>query len=189
MTPPASSLESLLQIQSLEGLPRTGWCQHGVPRPESVAAHCFGTAILALALGPAVLPELDADRAVRLAILHDVGEAWTGDLPSKAAELLPPGAKHAADGAATRGILAAFPPLARERAEEALGGTSREARFVRACDRLQLGLRLLGYLRAGQRGLGDFRDSLAQLSCSEFEPCESLRRELLAAIDAIGTEA
>ena len=91
--------------------------------------------------------------------------------------------------AATRGLLAAFPPLAQERAGEALERTSREARFVHACDKLQLGVRLLGYLRAGQRGLGHFRDGLAELSIPEFEPCETLRRELLAAIDAIGAEA
>ena len=186
VNPPKDLLESLLQLQTLEDLPRTGWCQHGVPRPESVAGHGFGTALLALALGPSVQPELDTDRAVSLALLHDVGEAWTGDLPRRAAQLLPPGAKASAEAEAARGILSTFPAQARERAEEILAGESREARFVHACDRLQLGLRLLGYLRAGQRGLEDFRETLTRLDCLEFAPCEALRTQLLAAIDAVG---
>jgi putative hydrolase of HD superfamily len=177
-----SRLEALLQLQNLDRLPRTGWIQHGVRDPESVGAHLLGTAMVVLALGPAVEPELEVDRAVCLALLHDAGEALVGDLPRSAAALFPPGAKHAAESAAAELLLGPLSDHARERAGEALAEETREARFVRLCDRLQLGVRLTSYARSGIRGLGDFRAGLETLDCAEFGPCEELRRDIVAAL-------
>ena len=58
-----------------------------------------------------------------------------------------------------------------------------EREVARLCDKLHLGLRLLAYLRAGARGLGEFCSTLAELDCGEFPPCERLRVEILEAID------
>lgn len=176
-------LGALLQSQVLDRMPRTGWIQHGVPEPESVAAHSFGTALVVLALGPAVEPPLDVDRAVTLALLHDIAEARTGDIPRSAAALFPPGVKAAAERAAAEELLEPLSDLARERGHEALAKESREARFVAQCDALQLGVRLVGYLRSGVRDLDSFREGLAELDCSEFEPCEGFRREIQGALE------
>ena len=73
-----------------------------------------------------------------------------------------------------------------ERYDEFAAGTTREARFVRACDRLHLGVRLVGYVRAGARGLGEFVPGLEALDLAEFPPCEELRREILTALEGIG---
>ena len=152
----------------------------GVQRPESVAAHALGSALVALAVGPAVDPPLDVDRVASLCALHDAPEAWLGDVPRRGAEHLPDGAKHAAeDGIADR-LLGALSPLARERFAEFQAGDTREARLAWLCDKLHLGLRLLGYVRAGVRGLESFRPGLEELDCSEFAPCEELRRDILA---------
>jgi len=64
-----SHLEPLLQLLNLDHLPRNGWLMAGIPHPESIAAHSLGTALVALALGPRVSPELDVDRAVALAVV------------------------------------------------------------------------------------------------------------------------
>ncbi len=178
-------LRSLLQLQALDRMPRTGWIQRGVRDPESVAAHSFGVATLALALGPTVEPPLEVDRAVSLALSHDLGEAVLGDLPRGAAALFPPGAKRAAERAALADLLDPLAPLARERAEEALAEESREARFVKLLDGLQLGLRLLAYRRSGQAGLEEFQEGLRALDCSAFPPCEEFRAELLAALEEL----
>ena len=144
----------------------------------------MSTAFVALALAPRVEPPLDVDRAVTLALLHDAPEALTGDLPRRASELLPDGAKRRMEGAAARELLAPLSDIASERYEEYAAGESREARLVRLCDKLQLGLRLLAYVRAGARGLGEFRDGIEALDCSEFAPAEELRARILAALDA-----
>lgn len=180
------ALAALLETLALERLPRTGWLQAGLSDVESIAAHAHGVATLALALGPEVEPALDLDRAVTLCVVHDLPEARLGDLPRSATELLPAGAKRAAEAAAGAALLAPFGAPARERLAEFLDGTTREARFAKVCDRLHLGLRLLGYARSGARGLERFRAAVEELHCEDFEPAARLRDELVSAIAATG---
>lgn len=181
--PPLSALAELLPLLALERLPRTGWLLAGVRAPESIAAHTLGTALVALTLGPRVRPALDVEHALALALVHDVPEALLTDLPRSAAELLPPGAKAAAETRAAERLLG---PEGRALFREYSAAETREARFVRLCDKLQLGLRWLGYLREGARGLEEFRPGLEALDCSAFAPCAELRAELLDAADALG---
>jgi len=174
-------LEALLPLLALDRLPRTGWLVAGVANPESVAAHSLGTALVVLALGPGVEPRLDVDRAVTLAVLHDAPEALLGDLPRTASECLPRGAKAAAERAAAERLLAPLSELSLARSAEYRAQETREARFVRACDKLHLGLRWLGYRREGARVPGGFGATLTALDCREFTPCAELRAEILAA--------
>lgn len=177
-------LDALLHLVPLEHLPRTGWIQRGIPHPESVAAHSLGAALIALALGEEVEPALDVDRAVALLVVHDTPEAWLGDLPRAGSERLPDGAKRAAEARIADDLLGALSDRARAHFSEMSAAETREARFAKACDRLHLGLRLLAYLRAGQRGLDDFLEGLATQSFGEFPVCENLRVELLDACRA-----
>jgi putative hydrolase of HD superfamily len=178
-----SSLEPLLRLLPLERLARTGWVLAGIPAPESLAAHSLSTAFVALALAPRVSPALDVDRAVALALVHDVPEALTGDLPPGATSRLPRGAKEAVEADCARVLLGPLSEPALERYLELRAGETREARFARLCDGLQLGVRVVGYVRSGARGLGEFRARIEALVCAEFPPCEALRREILAALD------
>lgn len=178
-------LGSLLRLQSLQDLPRTGWIQRGIRQGESVAGHILGVAQLVLALGPRVDPPLDSERALALVLVHDAPEALLGDLPRTAAELFPPGAKRAAEARAADQLLAPLSELARARFEEYQAGATPEARFARACDRLQLGVRLLAYRCGGAEGLEEFEETLAGLDCGGFEPVRELRDELLRELRAL----
>ncbi len=175
-------LDALLALQPLHDLPRTGWILRGVPAPESVGDHVLSTAFLVLSLGPRVEPALDVERALSMAVLHDTPEALTGDLPRSASELLPSGVKHAAEDAAAQRLLAPLSGFAYERWLEYRAQATREARFARTCDRLQLGLRLVAYVRAGQRGLEEFRSTVEQLDCAEFPVAAAFKAELLASL-------
>jgi putative hydrolase of HD superfamily len=177
-----SQLDTLVALLALDRLPRTGWILRGVADPESVAAHSFGTALVALALGPAIEPPLNVDRAVSLALIHDTPEVCMGDIPRTGAELLPAGAKSSAEKRAFAQVLAPLSDYAEERGWEFQVQETRESRFARLCDKLQLGVRLLGYVQAGARGLGEFREGLEGLDCAEFGPCGALRDEILAAL-------
>ena len=179
---PGPTLAALLALQPLGDLARTGWVQHGIAAPESIAAHVVGTGFVILGLGPRVRPALDVDRAIALALVHDAPEALIGDLPRAASRLLPAGAKRIAEEGAARELLPPLSALAQARFDEYCAGSSREARFARVCDRLQLGVRLVGYRRAGARGLAEFEETLLALDCGEFEPAQELRREILAAL-------
>ena len=174
-------LIALLDLCALDTLPRTGWIQAGLPHPESIAGHSQGVALLAAALGPRVEPPLDVARAVTLCVLHDAPEALSGDLPKAASEALPTGVKAELEARLADRILGPLSSFARGGFSEYQAQATREARFAKACDRLQLGVRWLAYRRAGATGLGAFRESLRSLDLGEFQPAEQLRHELLAA--------
>lgn len=79
----ANDLVTLFRtIAKLKTTRRQGWIDRGLPveTVESVADHTFMTAIIAwvLALDE---PDLDADRVLQLAMVHDLAEAITGDPP------------------------------------------------------------------------------------------------------------
>ena len=84
---PIGLIEFISEVGRLKRLPRTGWVESGVPDPESVADHSFRVALLTLVL--ADLKGLDALKAVRMALIHDLGEAETGDLTPARRRLTP----------------------------------------------------------------------------------------------------
>jgi len=182
MDPRATLLDRLLALLPLDQLPRTGWILRGVRDPESVAGHILGTAHLALALGPRVEPPLEMERVLAMALVHDAPEALSGDLPRAAAAHLPPGAKHAMEGAIARDLVEPLSTVAARAWSEYQARETREACFVALCDRLQLGVRWVGYVRAGHAGLQEFRRGLAELDCAGFPPAQALLDEILEAV-------
>ncbi len=178
MTQPA--LPALLALLPLEDLPRTGWLQHGVRPAESIAGHVVGTCFTVLALAPRVTPALDTDRAIVLALVHDAPEATLSDLPRSASRLFPPGLKASLEDRVAAELLPPLSDVAHDRFAEYRAGKTREARFVRICDRLQMGVRAVGYQRRGVRGLASFAQSVAAIDCGEFAPAAALQREILA---------
>lgn len=66
----------------LKDEPRGGWLLRGVRDPESVADHCWGTALLCLLYAEEA--GVDSGRAVAMALIHDLAEAETGDVVARA---------------------------------------------------------------------------------------------------------
>ena len=62
----------------LKRVRRTGWVESGLRKVESVADHSFSLAIISMIASE--MWRLDVDRAVRMALIHDLAEAYTGDL-------------------------------------------------------------------------------------------------------------
>ncbi len=176
----AGLLSGLLALQPLEHVRRAGWALRGIADPETVAGHVHGACHVVLALGPRVAPEIDVERCLALLLVHDVPEALLGDLPRPAARLLPEGAKARAEDAAAQELLGTTSPFALERFTEFRAQKTREARFAKLCDQLQMGVRMVGYRRIGVRGLEDFEATIAALDCGEFPPADALKREILA---------
>jgi putative hydrolase of HD superfamily len=181
---PGPLLQALLALEPLERLPRTGWVMHGLAAPETIAGHVLGACHMVLALGPRLEPAIDVRRALALALVHDAPEALIGDLPRTAARLLPEGAKARAEEAAAREVLGNLSPLAAELFDEFRAQETREARFARVCERLQLGVRLACFRRLGIGGLDEFTATVRGLDCSEFPPAAELQREILIAVGA-----
>ena len=66
----------------LKQLYRQGWLAHGIPpdRCESVAEHTLGVAFLAMLLAFDHNEKLDLVKVLQMAILHDFGEIYAGDI-------------------------------------------------------------------------------------------------------------
>ncbi|QDV09749.1 5'-nucleotidase [Planctomycetes bacterium Poly30] len=175
------ALEALIALVPLDHLPRTGWALRGIESPESIAGHILGVAHVALALAPQVRPALDLGRVLAMALVHDAPEALSGDLPRPAARHLPAGAKKAMEASLAREILWPLSAAAADAYSEFSDQGTREARFVKKCDQLQLGVRLLAYELGGRRGLEEFWDGLVLEDTQEFPAAEGLLQALHSA--------
>ncbi|MEZ6020088.1 MAG: HD domain-containing protein [Planctomycetota bacterium] len=142
-------VQSLLALSRLDALPRTGWVQAGVPVPESLAGHSLAVTHLALALLPRVTPGLDLGRVLAMATLHDGPECLSGG-PAAGGRPRPAGWGQGPDGGVlARELLEPLGPVAHAAWREFAAQETREARFVKGCDRVQLALEVLRLARAG----------------------------------------
>ena len=131
---PEELLAFLRLAARLKGTPRH--CRTTAGTEESVAAHAWRLALLAWLLQDEQ-PDVDMRRVMELALVHDLGEAATGDIPS----FLKTPDHERTERDALSGI-AALLPAPRGTALQALFDEweeqqTREARFCRALDKLE----------------------------------------------------
>ncbi len=174
-----SLLDVLLELQALDRVPRAGYSLRGVAEPESVSEHTFHTTFLVWTLA-AEEPDLDRARVIELALVHDLAEVRTGDLPRTAAHYLPDGAKERAERAAARDLLAPLGARAEALVAEYQAAETREARFVAVCDKLQLLIKARVYETWGAKALGEFWDNLQDLTGDGFDSVDRVLEELKA---------
>lgn len=171
----------------LKVLPRSGWLLAGVPRAESVADHSYAVAVLALALADEINRDptahlldapLDVERLLRMALLHDLAESRTTDLPRRATLLLGSDVKHAAERRALHAILDDHPDGAAWLAlnDDYTNSSSHEARLLHDCDSLEMACQAVRYLHSGNRNLDEF---LAERPYA-FPLCAALHRQIVA---------
>jgi putative hydrolase of HD superfamily len=177
LQPNRSLLDSLLELQALDRLPRTGYALRGVSDPESIAEHGFHLALLIWALAPGV-PDVDLGHALELALVHDLAEIRIGDLPRTAGRYLPDGAKAQAESAALTELLAPLGERGPALFAEFEAGETLEARLVRACDKLQLMVKVFVYERWGATGLSEFWENTINFPQSGFAPVDELLADL-----------
>lgn len=144
-------VEFLFEVGMLKRTPRSGWQFLGAGS-ESVAEHAFRVAMIAFVLAR-MDTEVDGDKVLQLALVHDLPETRTGDLnyvnqkyvrsdEARAAEDMAAGLPFAAE---LRGLLAEY------RAEE-----TAEALIAHDADQLEMLLELKEHLDRGVRGAADW---------------------------------
>lgn len=155
-------VELLLEAAGLNRMPRAGWAQRGVAHVDSVADHSFGVTLVALVLARCLNSEaeggLDVEKALIMAMLHDLGEVRLTDLPSSAARLIPAEVKRQAEAAALGELLAPLPDAGRllDLWLAFEDRTTPEGRLVRDADKLEMMVQCLRYEQAGSRNLDEF---------------------------------
>jgi putative hydrolase of HD superfamily len=156
-------LETLIELQRLKRLDRTGWILRGLPNgTESVASHSFGVAVTAMFIADRVNQsgvQVDLERVMRLALLHDWPEVLVGDMPRTATMYFGSEARKNAEGKAFAEIVAPMDDLGikyRELHAEYEERNSLEAKIVKVADIIDLLVQALALERAGAKGLDEF---------------------------------
>lgn len=131
---PEKLLEALHTAEKLKDTTRHCYTSKG--RHESVAEHSWRIALMAFWLRDE-FPQADMDKVIRMCLIHDLGECFTGDIPSFE--------KTAADTAREDGLLARWVaglprPYCRDMAAlyaEMDALETPEARLYKALDKLE----------------------------------------------------
>ncbi|MDD6611478.1 MAG: HD domain-containing protein [Clostridiales bacterium] len=131
---PAELLQILSVAEKLKC--NTRHCSTSSGRQESVAEHSWRVSLMAM-LTTSAFPEADMDKVIRMCLIHDLGEAFTGDIPSFD--------KTEADSKTEEMVLRrwvqTFPSPEREEwlalYEEMEAQQTREARIYKALDKLE----------------------------------------------------
>ncbi|PUA32689.1 MAG: hypothetical protein B9J98_03705 [Candidatus Terraquivivens tikiterensis] len=149
MALPERLLKFIEHAYTLKEIRRRGWTRRGIPRVESVAEHTFGLALLSMLM--ADLRGLDAERSIRMALLHDLCESITGDLTPKDRARLGPEKSVEEEKRAIELLLSYLPPELAEGYldvwKEYNAGYTAEARLVKELDRLERALQAIRYAR------------------------------------------
>ncbi|MEM2237280.1 MAG: HD domain-containing protein [Candidatus Caldarchaeum sp.] len=131
-------VESALMM--LKRIPRSGWVELGVRRPENVASHCLSLAVLVMV--EAERKGLDCLKAVKMALLHDIPESYTGDLTPKIKKKIP---RKILDNVELSLLKQLFTDFGVKQAEdlinlykEYLRGVSPEAKLVHRLDKVEM---------------------------------------------------
>ena len=119
-------------FKEIHSLKRTGWLNHNVKYPESVAEHTYAVTLMTLLQTPLTI---DKDKAINMAILHDIQETIIGDYtpednitPQEKVQKELQAIKKIAKSLEKPEIFALF--------EEFEAKTSKESRWVKDLDRL-----------------------------------------------------
>ena len=131
-------LDFFQKVLDLKNVPRQGWKDKlQIDNVESVAEHTYSTAIISMIYSD--LHELDTEKIIKMALLHDLSESITGDLtPDKISKK----SKYEKENHAMKQILSNLPNDISESYykiwDEYQKVSSEEAKLVHEIDKLEM---------------------------------------------------
>jgi len=138
---------------------RTGWTMMDIHNPESVAEHsyqlCVMTMVLADQLG------VDREKLIKMAIIHDLGEIFTGDIVWVRGNVIDIEKRREKEQIEAAGIKKIFSIIGkideyRTIFEELVERKSREADIFWQLDKLEMSIQALDYEKRTHKNLGEF---------------------------------
>ena len=169
-------LNFIEEIGALKLFPRMGWVVDGIKNAESVAEHCYRMSLLSMVLSDTLVEKginLDTEKVMRLALLHEIAEARIGDIPFTARHYVGSESKEAAERLASQEMLAELGYLGsryQDLWEEFETGKTLEAKLVRAADKLEMMIQVLTYEKTGFRSLDLFWTNPWNQKDFDFDP-------------------
>lgn len=155
----STTLTVLRHGNQLKRTARTGWVQRGVLNAENVATHTFGMAYTAMIMAKYIDEPIDMGKLLAIALLHDLPEALTTDIPAPAWRYLPDGIKMDVERGAMYEMLSGHDQADQLIAlwEELDDSQSAEAKLVHDADKLDMFIQARMYEeQTGNRQLEEF---------------------------------
>lgn len=161
-------------IHPLDRIQRAGYVLRGVAEPESVAAHSHFLALMTLLFVEEYSNMFDREKALTMALIHDLAEARLMDIPMPFGDRYLNEAKADAEQRITEDLLKNFPPKLATYHQELLTADTPEARLVRALDKAQMMIKILMYQREGRGRLREFWKNPKNFADYGLEPVSTL---------------
>jgi len=143
-------IELFLQSLELKDEKRTGWELRNIEDPETVAGHTYGTAFLVMTQAP---DGLDRDKAIKIALVHDLGEAEIGDIAHRAVDAekqMETQEKEQKERKTVKNLSEGLGDEIFQLWEEYEQKQTQEAKFVKDMDMIDMCLQALKYEKQGR---------------------------------------
>lgn len=177
-----SILDLLLAGNQLKRTARTGWVMRGVPNSEDVAAHSYGVAWTVMLLANQITIEAGQTfamgRLLSMALIHDVAEGRTTDIPTPALRFLPAEVKPDIERGAMREITQDHVQSEQLMSlwEEMNSSETAESKLVHDADKLEMYLQAWQYEQQfGNRQLAEFWQ---KRHLFHFDLCQTIYDEI-----------
>jgi len=159
------NLEVLYQIFKLKNLYRQGWLKRDIPEieSESVADHSFGTAMTAWILAKQLKLELDMEKLLKMALVHEIGEIYAGDItPVDGISL---DQKYELELQSAKKVFSTYPEGQEfiNLWEEFEQAETPEAKFLKQIDKFEMGLQASIYKGHGHSKMDEFIQSAERI--------------------------
>jgi putative hydrolase of HD superfamily len=156
--PASPVLKVMSEFLQLKNLYRQGWLKRQVPESacESVADHTLSVALLCLFLADNYFPAADREKIVRMALIHEAGEVYAGDITPVDGVSLED--KHNLEKDSARRVFRELPQAADYLGlwQEFEENATAEARIVKQADRLEMLLQAVLYEKLGYHDFEEF---------------------------------
>lgn len=166
-------LDFAKKVRELKDLKRTGWVQRKIKDPESVADHSFMLAILAYIYSKKL--GLDSGKAVKMALIHDICETYSGDIADRIRDedqIVPDSRKRELEREGLKKLVSLLPEdFAKEIYdlwEDFEYRKSREANLVKDLDKFEMCLQALDYSKKNKNLEEFFRDGDFEIKTPEI---------------------
>lgn len=178
---PEKILTFLSTTTQSKSVVRTGWTMMDIHNPESVAEHsyqlCVMTMVLADQLG------VDREKLIKMAIIHDLGEIFTGDIVWVRGNVIDIEKRREKEQIEATGIKKIFSIIGKTDEykaifEELVERKSREADTFWQLDKLEMAIQALDYEKKTYKNLAEFFVSV------DLQLTHPFLREMFACVQA-----
>lgn len=140
---------------------RSGWIRGKVKDPESVAEHSFRVGVMAMVLSDKLGHTLNAEKMIKMALLHDLGEVITGDIVTERWGMIDIKKRDQKELEEEEGIRQIFDKIGEGDQyvsifHEMIGRATLEAKIFWQLDKMEMALQALEYEKEQGKNLEEF---------------------------------